>query len=311
MEIGRVKFSSVAMVALLMAGCGGGGGGEGNDASTNQLTLDAQGYGDKQAALRVQGDFEDAIEAYSAIDGVVTLIEDVESSLGSSGGTTVAAASTSTEPALTCANAEGVVTIDQTVTSGSERYIYTFVNCRVETYFHGVLLLNGEYRSDVTASGDGSSAKIVEAIDIAGQNLDTGDALAIVGSQTTTLRASSETSFTLTTTSPSMEYRLGDEYVATRNSEFSVSQTAETITLRMTTDLVSSALNGYVSLSTPTPIEGITTADCPIRGHILLEGDGRVEARYGESAGRGYGLEVLVNGSDVSYQDTCGAALPL
>lgn len=311
MDMKNIKFLSMAVATALITGCGGGGGGGGSASSPTQLSLDTQGFGDKQASLRVQGDFEDATAAYSDINDVVSLVEDVEVSLQAPSGGTAVATAAAAEPEYICANPDGVVNVQQTVGSTSESYVFTFSNCQVQTFNHGLLLLNGEYRTDVTASSGGSSATVVERIDISGQKLDSGDALAILGSQTSTLNVSNDTDYTITTVSPSMEYRLGSEYVATRDSEFRVSQSGDVITLSMTTDLVSSALAGYVSYSTPTPLEVVLTEDCPIRGHILLEGDGTVEARYGQSTGRGFGLEVLVNGSEVSYQDTCSAALPL
>ncbi|MDK9558978.1 hypothetical protein QQF73_15190 [Marinobacter sp. M216] len=309
MDMAGVKYFSMAVATVLITGCGGGGGG-GSASSPTQLSLDTQGYGDKKASLRVQGDFQDATAAYSDINGVVSLVEDVEVSLQApSGGTAVATAAA--EPEYSCANADGVVNVQQTVGSTSESYVFTFSNCQVQTFSHGLLLLNGEYRTDVTASSSGSSATVVERIDISGQKLDSGEALAILGSQTSTISVTNESDYTVTTVSPSMEYRLGSEYVATRDSEFKVVQSGDVITLSMTADLVSSALAGYVSYSTPIPLEVVLTEDCPTRGHILLEGDGTVEARYGQSTARGFGLEVLVNGSEVSYQDTCGTALPL
>ncbi|MBW0149089.1 hypothetical protein [Marinobacter arenosus] len=311
MDMAGVKYFSMAVATVLITGCGGGGGGGGSASSPTQLSLDTQGFGDKKASLRVQSDFEDATAAYSDINDVVSLVEDVETSLlAPSGGTAVATAAAA-EPEYSCANADGVVNVQQSVGATSESYVFTFSKCQVQTFSHGLLQLNGEYRSDLTASSGGSSATVVDRINISGQKLDTGEALAILGSQTSTISVTNESDFTVTTKSPSMEYRLGSDYVATRDSEFKVSQSGDVITLSMTADLVSSALAGYVSYSTPIPLEVMLTEDCPIRGHILLEGDGTVEARYGQSTGRGFGLEVLVNGSEVSYQNTCGAALPL
>ncbi|MBW4936130.1 hypothetical protein [Marinobacter sp. F4206] len=311
MDITSVKFLSMAVATVLITGCGGGGGGGSTASSSAQLSLDTQGYGGKKASLRVQGDLEDATTAYSDINGVISLVEDVEVSLQSPSGDTAVATAAAAEPEYSCVNPDGVVDVQQTIGSTSENYVFTLSNCQVQTFNHGVLLLNGEYRLEATASGDGSSGTVAQRIDISGQELDSGADLAILGSQTATIRATSDSNYSITTVSPSMEYRLGNEYVATRNSEFVVSQSVDIYTLSMSTDLVSSALGGYVSFSTPTPIEVVLTEDCPIRGHVLLEGDGTVEARYGQSTGRGFGLEVLVNGSEVSYEDTCVAALPL
>jgi len=297
----------VAIVATgVLAGCGGGGGDDGGS-KTTALQLDPANYGEQPAAIRNMSDLDAATSMYQDVSEIQAFVSDVGYALGS---TTVSAAATTTAASELCSVENGNLKVTEELGETGEHYEYRFDNCVVPNYTP-TLLLDGYVVMDIQVSSDVSKMVMAESYNISGKLGAEQMPIGIVGKQTMTAVMRSETDMTIDISTPALEYLYGDQYTALRDSRISMALKGDTVSLSMNSQLVGSALNGYLTVTTPTAIVGNQYTDCPSSGHMKVEGDGVVEVRYGSNTATGTGTEVLLNGSQVEYYDGCPVDMPL
>ncbi|QSP93463.1 hypothetical protein LPB19_09505 [Marinobacter salinisoli] len=312
MDMAKPGLYPMALAALMVMGCGGGGGG-GNDGASTQnqtvqtstpLTLDTSGLADQKVALREESDFSVTMETYSVVSSIVVLFEDIESSLS---------AQSTDAGAVACANPEGGVTYSESGDQARGSYQYSFDNCRVDTSSYGTYVLNGIQSGSYTVSSTGSEIDITLQFDLSGQQLNSeGESrdFKVYGSLVNESDYRSETQVDVSVYWPALEVIVGDDYFALRDSYYDYLEIDGQIWLAWNADVISSVQGGSLSFTTPSTLIRGEGESCPSDGHLMLEGDGTLEIRYGASSGRGVGVEVLLNGSEVAYVDSCSSYLP-
>jgi len=299
-----VKAGLALAISGTLVGCGGSGGGRGESASdspaTAPLQVDPKNYGGTPVSVRKNSDFEVAGAAYSDTLDMQDWLADVEYQLEQyrySGGY----GDTSAEH---CLEENGNLFIKEESSDTREYIKYEFVDCLVPGYDEP-LRLNGTYVYDETSNTAGTRFQNKETFDIRGKFETDNRALAIVGSMNSDVNFADENNVTFSFSSPAMEYLIGDQYLALQGMRMRGSEKGDLFTIDMQAKLISSDMGGYLNLSTPTAIEELEYENCPRKGHVVVSGDGKIEARYGTSTGRGHGIEILLNGSEVEYSDSC------
>lgn len=298
------KTGLAIAVSGTLAACGGGGGGSGSDSpATAPLQVDPKGYGSTPVAVRQTTDFEAASLAYSDtldmqdwIDDIAFLIDDYNYGWGNDEVTPEH-----------CLEENGNLIITEEFSETRDFYEYRFEDCLVPGYGEP-LRLDGRYVYDETFNSDGTRFQSKETFDIRGTlGLDL-QPVAIVGTMLAegTFRDWDDYSFIVS--SPAMEYLIGSDYLALQGTRIRITEKPDLFTVDMQSKLVSSAMGGYLTLSTPVTLEEREYDNCPMKGHVVVSGDGKIEARYGETTARGHGLEILLNGSEVEYFDSCDVA---
>ncbi|MDO3722654.1 hypothetical protein QVZ43_13085 [Marinobacter sp. chi1] len=335
MDMIKIGLPPVMLATLLVVGCGGGGDNRPDEsgAQSTPLTLDADGLADKQVALREQGDFDAAMESYWAVSGILFLFGDIEESLqgvsGEPDGSLVEVPDIPPGGTVACANSGGTAVIESSALESGGSYRILFDNCRVNTASHGSYILDGSYLANWSESQDKTDSSIIQNYDITGTQLGAeGQSrdIRVKGSLISKIRELWEpdpestpneprenilVGFDVSIQWPVLEVFVGDDYFAMRDSEFDYVQTAGEVSFGWNVDLISSVLGGSVSFTTPRKVVLADGDECPRYGHLVLESDGKIEMRYGMSSGRGTGMEVLVNDSDVIYLNSCSAILSL
>jgi len=298
-----IRTALVVAISGTLVACGGGGGGSGSDSpATTPLKLDPGNYAGSPVAVRQSADFDAASRAYTAALGMQSWLEDVAYLIGEYN----AGWNYGEVTPEHCLEENGNLVIRTRFSDTREFVEYRFENCLVAGYGEP-LRLSGRYVYDGTFNPAAASTRfeITETIDIRGSLGVEQQPLAIVGTTFAegTVRDSRNYSFVLS--SPALEYLIGDDYLALQEVRIGTSEKGDQYSLDMQSKLISSTMGGYLNLSTPVVIEEREGEPCPDKGHMVVSGDGTVEARYGESSGRGHGLEILLNGSEVEYRDTC------
>lgn len=303
-----MKFNSrvltgVAFAATgVLAGCGGGGGGSG-DSETSALQLDPSGYGDRTASVRTLSDLDDAAVMYDDVAAIESFMSDVELALGTTGMTSMAVAADQY-----CSEANGNLKITEEFTATRDYAEYQFDNCVVPNYGE-FLLLDGTMAAEARYSDGGNGITLSESYNISGKLGVDEMPVGIVGGQTISVSGTSETDLNATITTPALEYLYGNQYVALRNSKINMVIKGDILTLTMNSQLVGSAIDGYLNITTPTKITANIYDTCPSSGHMNIAGDGVIDVRYGSSTLQpGPAMEVILNDSTAEYYDTCDAA---
>ncbi|WP_417521829.1 hypothetical protein [Marinobacter sp.] len=299
-----VKAGLALAISVTLIGCGGSGGESGESASdspaTAPLQVDPKNYGGTPVSVRKTSDFEVASAAYSDTLEMQDWLADVEYQLeqyrygGGYGDTT----------AEHCLEENGNLFIKEQSSDTREYIKYEFIDCLVPGYDEP-LWVNGTYVYDETSNTDGTHFQSKETFDIRGKFEIDNRPLAIVGSMNSDASFPDENNATFSLSSPAMEYLIGDQYLALQGMRMRGAEKDELFTIDMQAKLISSDMGGYLNLSTPTALEELEYEDCPRKGHVVVSGDGKIEARYGASTGRGHGIEILLNGSEVEYADSC------
>ncbi|GAA0850471.1 hypothetical protein GCM10009113_31930 [Marinobacter szutsaonensis] len=303
-----MKFNSrvltgVAFAATgVLAGCGGGGGGSG-DSETSALQLDPSGYGDRAASVRTLSDLDNATVMYDDVAAIESFMSDVELALGTTGMTAMAVTADQY-----CSEANGNLKITEEFTATRDYSEYQFDNCVVQ-YYQEYLLLDGTMAAEATYTDNGNGITLTESYDVSGKLGVDEMPVGIVGRQSISVSGTSQSDLNATISTPSLEYLYGDQYVALRNSQINMTIRGETLTLTMNSQLVGSAIDGYLSITTPTKITANIYETCPSSGHMKIAGDGEIDVRYGATTLQpGPAMEVILNDSTVEYYDTCDAA---
>lgn len=301
MKITTVMKTGLAIaVCGTLAACGGSSDDDSGSPVTESLQVDPMNYGNSPVAIRNIRDFaaasavyDETLEMQDWLDEVGYLLE--QHRYGAGYGDTTAEH---------CLEENDNFFVEEEFSETHEYYKYQLVDCLVPGYGEP-LRLNGTYVYDETSNPDGTRFQSQETFDIRGELEDRSQQIAITGSMRAEASFQPNDDGTYIVSTPRMEYLIGDVYLALQGSRIQVSERGDLDRIDMQAKLISSALGGYLNLSTPTAIEELYYENCPRKGHVVVSGDGKIEARYGESAGRGYGLEILLNGSQVEYSDTC------
>ncbi|MFL1404965.1 hypothetical protein ACJO2E_06430 [Marinobacter sp. M1N3S26] len=304
-QFSKSGLAAVVATTVLLGACGGGGGGGSSDSgggdSSSQLQLDPDGYGERQAQIRTQTDYEAAAQAYEDTGKIDQLVSEVESTLGVAGTLSVGDPVVREAATESCENEGG--TVDVTTSDSSTRVV--FDNCELSTTSIPNLLLDGSYSQDV--SGNDTDQTIVIQYSIRGENLDTGGPVSIQGQETARMVQTGSDAGSLTVATDRLEYLLEDDYVALEDTRIAVSVDGDSFVMEMAATLVSSAIDGYLTVSTPVAVAGNINTTCPAEGAVRLEADGSVEVRFGLSTGTGDAVLVTLNDSDSQGFDTCDA----
>ena len=300
----RIAFRRIFTVTTLglLSACGGGGG-DSDDGGSQQtpLSLDPNNYGSNPAPIRQVSDLDRSVGVYDDLTEIQTLVDDVDYALSS---TAVGYSATASDY---CSQEAGNMEIKEEETGPySGRISYRFDDCQVAGYretlwLDGTLVIEG--------SGDEVQGTIKETYAITGRIGADGAPLGINGTLTSRITERSYDDQSIEITSPAMEYLLRSKYVAIRDSRMSVAIKNDSFSLSMQSDLIGSAIGGFVTVTTPVTISGPLNG-CPTQGHMKMTGDGVVEARYGQTTGTAAAVEILLNGSQVENLDGCYGSLP-
>lgn len=313
-----IKSVMVTSVALVLSACGGGGGGGGSDrevSSGGSLSLDDGGYSTRKASLNTQADFEGTTSAYQSSEEAQELVTEVEDVINSGGleevaqdGATAQAQDASVD--LACENEGGSVKVTDNSVSGVTDLRYDFNNCELTTVSFGQVELNGSYtyKESGSSSSGSESWSGSETFNISGSFVASDTPFALKGgdSWSETSDADAEKA-SLTLTSDVLEFKKGTSYVALQGSLITLSVDGDQLSLSTQFKLISSAMNGYVDYTTPSPVVIDLSQEtlCPIQGINRMAGDGVVEVRYGMDTGTGAGVVVEVNNNTVESYETC------
>ncbi|MCH8497214.1 MAG: hypothetical protein LAT63_01935 [Marinobacter sp.] len=287
-----VRLVMVAGLVVTLAGCYVESG-EWRESRT-PLVLDSRGFGQYPSAIRAFGDFDIAGAEYQELQQIQLLLTDI-----------LDAAEHQSGYGGFCSEAAGTVVVREQQGIGYERVIYEFMGCLADTRDFGVIRLYGDYRVTLRSGSAVGSTAITERFDIYGSVVASGAPLALVGSQELRASEGGHGSASGSLQVAALEFVVDQHYVALRDMHYAVSDSGGVRQSSLRGDLVSSALAGFVRYSTPTPLRFTHSGGCPTSGHLRLRADGTLDARYGASSARGYGLELLLNGSAVRYQTHC------
>src|SRR5690606_2563404 len=109
-----------------------------------------------------------------------------------------------------------------------------------------------------------------------------------------------------------LEFVRGNRYVALANGalDYAYDDAEEAESYTLSAHLIGSAINGYVTVSTPTRISTLAGAGCPAEGVARSDGDGYAEIRYGTSTGTADAGVIEINGS-LAKASTCAEVHPI
>lgn len=285
---------------LALAACGGGGSGDGGGPSQATLSLDPAGYGERTVAIHENADSAGVLQLYSDMELPLALVEAVRTEVMSWSPSTV----DGNALAFACDNAGGslAVTLDETASRYDERW--SFSNCELTPVGLSAVVLNGSARF-VEAETGANSAGGYEQFDISGEVSASGERIALKGRQDWSASAQSEGSGSLTYETDALEYLWGNTYVAMADQVMRANVNGGEGEFSMQARIVGSAIEGYVTMSTPTALVVNLSSDCPSAGVVRLESDGFVEVRYGSSTNTAEAVVVELNGSRVGGYNTC------
>lgn len=295
-----IKTGLAVAVSGTLAACGGSDDGRSDSSATAPLQVDPKSFGSSPVAIRKITDFATASAVFNDTLEMQDWLTEVEYRLeqyrygGGTGETT----------AEHCLEENGNLIINEEFSETREFYKYQLVDCLVPGSGEP-LRLNGTYVYDGTSNRDRSGFQSKETFNIRGEFERDSRPVAIVGSMHAEASFRDNDDGTYVVSTPAMEYLIGDDYLALQGTRIRVTENGDLDTIDMQAKLISSATGGYLNLSTPIALEESAYENCPNKGHVVVSGDGKIEARYGQSAGRGYGLEILLNGSQVEYSDSC------
>lgn len=317
------KAVLVLFSAFGLAACGGGGGSSGDDSPepSSALSLDNKGYSTRKAALNQQAEYERTMTAYESTNAVAELVNDVIDEvidlIGEAEHSETLAADDVSALAyndsldLACENDGGSLRITDKSSGNMLELRYAFTDCKLTTANEGPLLLRGSYTYKRNESTEGpiESANGSEAYDLSGTVLVSDTPFVLRGGNSWTEYVNADAmqaNFTLRT--DVMEFLKGSDYVALENYRSTTNVEENLVSSSAEFRLTSSALNGYVDYTTPTPVVVDLALDgCPLQGIIRIDGDGVVEVRYGRDTGTSFDIVVEINNNAVASYETCDA----
>ena len=299
----------VASSLALLTACGGGGGGGGTGSSEESsesaeptLTLDSSNYASKKLKISPSTNVTTINQLSIDLNNAFDLIEDLHESVwDQSGG----------ESGTTSCDGGGTVNVTYAGKDWNDDESWEFNDCVVSTYSHGDVLLNGTFRYVDTLTGETATTeswKGYESYNITGELKDSGEPLNVKGRSDwdQLYRWENDTKSGLfVETIDTFELKVGNRYIALTNTEMSLEGTEFDAEFKMDGTLIGSAIEGYVQISTPTPVSVSANETCPTEGVIHISSDGSAEVRYGSSAaGTAGAVAVWIDGQIVeSYAD--------
>lgn len=304
--IGRcIVVSSLALLTACGGGGGGGGGGAGGENAEPTLSLDSGNYASKKLKISTSTNVSNINQLSTDMNDAFALLGDLHESLwdqtrGVSG-------------TINC-DGGGTVNVTYAGIDWNDDESWEFNDCVVSTYSHGAVLLNGTFRYvDTLTDGTDTSEswKGYESYNITGELKDSGESLNVKGRSDwdQLFRWENDTnSGRFIDTIDTFELKVGDRYIALTNSETRLEGTEFGAEFTMEATLIGSAIEGYVQISTPTPVSVSANETCPTEGIIRVSGDGSAEVRYGSSAaGTAGAVAVWIDDQVVeSYADCNG-----
>ena len=285
---------ALSMTGLITAcGSGDSSSDNGNPPPTAPLQLDENNYGEMPMVIREMDDFEkigavfqDIIDIQDQANEIISIIDNPHHYNSNS---------------EYCSEDNNNLVIEDTYSGNNQRSEYLFENCLVPD-FSEHLRLSGTYTISVSVNDAQTQAEATETYDLHGRIGD--DPITILGSASTEATFNGWNDYAATISIPALEYQLGEEYAALQGMRIRLSSESSTYTSSSEARLIASHLNGYVDLTTPVQITGSHDADCPDKGHVIAQADGKIETRYGATTGRG-GMEILLNDSEAQFSESC------
>src|SRR5690554_2943798 len=303
----KKAFRSALYLSMMvsLAACGGGGSSS-NNSSGGKLMLDSGGYAERKVSIGKQSDVSAALEIYETSLAISELMWDVEREIDTWG-----------EPeengnvyTLACKNSTGSGTVVITYRGNdlTDDEHWQFTNCEVPNRDFGPLLLNGAYRyvEKLNDRGDNWTWNGYGDFNISGRVLNSGKELKILGRESWDGYENDYGDYKFSYRTGALELVLGEEYLALSNVTLTELEDRDNYSSALNGRLISSAMGGYIHISTPTPIQGSFDSSCPNKGVERIESDGYVEIRYGSDTGRGdYGVVVEINNNFAVGYETC------
>jgi len=312
----------IPMAAGLTA-CGSGDSDNDNDLTSstanNELNYDTNNYATTAAVVTGEESLQISTEAFAESQNFIQLFSAIQSALNGTEQTLPLlvdgqndGSSTDSAPAniavghLVCSEENGTLQETYRDSDNSMFREIRFENCQVPN-LEPAIVLDGtlSLKAEDWGSSTNGGIELVNSFNLHGSVGAQLEPLVLEGKQILRFEvAEAKSSVTLET--PVMEFRLGDSYTALQNAKFATTQSDTVDTVSIDAKFISSALGGYIEITTPVTFESTDNLNCPQKGRMRVAGSGSVEVAYGESVSQpGKAVEVIIDGSETRFYDTC------
>ncbi|EON90828.1 hypothetical protein MARLIPOL_16949 [Marinobacter lipolyticus SM19] len=305
-----VKTTTAVILASVsvwgLTACGGGGGGSSSSSSVDDtpterpssadITVDPNGYAEKQVAISSQTETDSILELYEDAENAYLLAEQVDNAVTSRSPSDVSGNVLTYD----CDNdGEVVITVNSDDVSDDERW--KFNNCELDTPTFGRIVLNGDYSyvNEVMSNGNAG----FQVFDLTGTVIASGDDIVAKGLDEWDIGENTEKYRT-----DALEFIIGNDYFAIANALTTLEDDGSGVSISLESKLIGSALGGYINISTQKSVFVASGESCPQSGIIRLDGDSSTfaEIRYLDDTGTGDVAMVVIDssGEAVPY-NTC------
>ena len=301
-NIGRSALYLSMILAL--AACGGTDShtdnGGGNGVPGAKIELDPNGYSARQASINEWTDVEAATQVYTQVLSVsyLGLIEEIEERIDDSWADPTSSGNRHT---WSCENGAGTAVAAISRGSSHEQVQWQFSNCEIQTDSYDRLLLDGTYQylnQLVSRSPEGANLIGSEYFQVSGTFLTSNDAFKLQG-RTDWDEFYATDAFASVHRIGALELVRGDHYLALSDVTVSFAGDDDGDVFTLKGKVISSAINGYVTISTPAEISQPNGMTCPEKGLARITGQDNsyAEIRYGADSGTSDAAVVEINGS--------------
>lgn len=295
----------VAGMALLTACGGGGDGGNGGESKSTaeRSSLDVNGYANKSAEISATADVNELVQLYADMNDGFALMAALR---------TVVDSLESGEAEKVYCPGGGSATVSYNITASSYDAQWRFVGCVANVDGLGKMLVDGDYRYVDNLTGQTATSESYqgyETFEITGDLKDIGDVYVIKGKGSWVQNYRSESGVDYVTSVNrinGLEFRMGTRYLGISDRETRYDGDQYSGLYSMSGKLAGSAIGGYVDVSTPVQLQYTASDNCPTKGIIRIESDGKVEFLYGSSAsGTAGAMAIWLNNQLLAGYDAC------
>ncbi|MFL1467551.1 hypothetical protein [Marinobacter sp. HN1S83] len=306
-----VKTTTAGILAIVCAwgltACGGGGGGSSSSGDRTEtqrpsdadISVDPDGYADRQVAISGEADTDKILVLYDDAENAYRLIEEVDTAVTSS-----PPSISDNELTYDCENGgQVVITVNSDDVSDDERW--RFNNCDLNTPTFDRIVLNGDYAyvNEVMSNGNAG----FQVFNITGTVVADGDAIVAKGLDEWEIVDNGDER-TETYQTDALEFIIGDNYFAIANALTELQVDSSGVVVSLASKLIGSAIGGYIEISTQKSVFVASGESCPQSGIIRLNGEGGTFAdiRYLDDTGTGDVAMIVIDssGEAVPY-NTC------
>lgn len=308
-----VKTTTAGILVFVCAwgltACGGGGGSSSSGDHTEtqrpsdaDISVDPDGYADRQVAINGEADTDEILVLYDDAENAYRLMEEVDTAVTSS-----APSISDNELTYDCDNGgQVVITVNSDDVSDDERW--RFNNCDLNTPTFDRIVLNGDYAyvNEVMSNGNAG----FQVFNITGTVVADGDAIVAKGLDEWEIVESGDER-TETYQTDALEFIIGDDYFAIANAVTELQVDSSRVVISLASKLIGSAIDGYIDISTQKNIV-VSGDSCPQSGIIRLDGenDSFSEIRYLDDTGTGDVAEITFgSGAEAVTYDNCDSLI--